>query len=265
MAESPSRRAIGTLTTAARQQHQREGENAEFAVVCCPSRFPLARTESGLNMRPAPRQRALASTGGFSIQGGATSGRAHATIGWRLGIAIVMLAVPDAPRARRSATTGRAATMRAFRCAPAIPAAMRHALRARHALPRLGVFLSGRPKAPIAICWLKSRVTPRVETALLRVGRARRRRHRAAERRRSNLPSTASAATTGTSRFRPDPDRQELPSRLRSAKKAAAPGPIVRPGYAARRPRLLSQEPHHPPAAKAVLHFGRGAVADRGS
>ena len=134
---------------------------------------------------------------------------------------------------------------------------MRSALRAGLALPRLGVFLPGdRECGRGLLAQVAGAATYRDE--LLRFGRARSGRDRAGRwtdrvlyrSHRRRLPAFRPAVRS---------DGEELSNRLRSR------GRLPRLDLSASRlwrpeRHLLSQEPHPPPAAAAVLHFRRGAI-----
>ncbi len=101
---------------------------------------------------------------------------------------------------------------------------MCRSLRARPALPRLGLFLSRNRKHQCRVlAEIQGHAAGRID--LLRVRRAWHRRHRAARADRSSLKLTVSAATTGSSTCRPM-RRARTASLPAKARKAVAPGPM---------------------------------------
>ena len=106
---------------------------------------------------------------------------------------------------------------------------MRRPLRARSALPRLGLLLSrDRKRQRRLLAQVPGHAAGRSD--LLRVRRARDRRHRAAQRDRSSSASIASAATTGSSRFRPIPNGKSCQLACEGEEGCRA-WTYVRPGY----------------------------------
>ena len=101
---------------------------------------------------------------------------------------------------------------------------------------RAWAFSYPRTNFALATCWLKSRVTPRKQMDCCVIGRARRRRGRAAKRRdrifhrpaRRRLSSLRACARSR---------RRSAARRRAKAKIAAAPGPMCGPAMAARRRR----------------------------
>ena len=179
----------------------------------------------------------------------------------RFAVAASSLALAGAAAARRRAMTGRAAIMPAHPCQRR-SGGVRGPLRARQELPRLELFVIRRRPASRRCAGSSARSCRAPRRQLLRVGRARRRRDRAALGASSNIRSTASAATTASFETPADPARQGLRGRLQSRQ----PLPRLDLSAAGLRPRgraLLSEGHDQAAAPAAVLHFRRGAVSGR--
>ena len=136
---------------------------------------------------------------------------------------------------------------------------LRRALRARRALPRLELLLSAHGECGRDLL-AEERGAAARRGQMLRVGRARRRRDRAAQGadRIFHRPARRRLSQFRMSR----PIRPARPARrpARRENKCRA-WTYVRPGYIGPARALLSQGQDHAAAAQAVLHFGRGAVA----
>src|SRR5215213_5543376 len=134
---------------------------------------------------------------------------------------------------------------------------MRSALRAGLALPRLGVFLSGDRECGRSLLAQVAGVAADC-CKLLRFRCARSGRHRAAWR-ADRVLDRPHWWRLSPFRHAAGPNWKKLPSGLRGG--GRLPGLDVSAGWLWRTGRhLLSEEPHHTPAAPAVLHFRRGAI-----
>ena len=137
---------------------------------------------------------------------------------------------------------------------------LRRALRARRALPRLELFLSAHGRAARHLLAEEQSAAAR-RGQMLRVGRARRRRDRAARAGRSNISIDRFGGDYRNFDTTPDSAGRCLQDRPARATTAAAPGPMRGPAISASRARCYLKEQDQAAAPQAVLHFGRGAVA----
>ncbi len=149
-----------------------------------------------------------------------------------------------------------------FRCAPAIPA-LCAARCERDQRCRAWAFSYPATESTNAVCWLKSRVTPRITAPCCASG----------VRGTGVIEPRGGRIEFGMDRFGGDYRQLEVATEPTGRRcQLGLRGRRELPGLDLCAPRLrrvlgglLPQEPHHPPGAQAVLHFRGGALADRGT